>query len=232
MGFVQTVHFKPNQHYCIYPVHGNGIKALDIAQDMANYGQLIMYSFHGAPNQRFIFEQEGQMYRIKSVKENKYLNVTNDGVHDGIWIRCDEKGMNQSQLWTIVPAIDGPHAGKGAVHIRSIFGKVLETPISSLENNVKIQQGSFQCADGQTWIIKEIWKMWFTIYYQVKVYYIELWYSFMSEYDNDAMAAQYRVYRPEESVFFMTKFNTMIENYNNKRQPVRPNLSVSGGQSI
>jgi len=54
----------------------------------------------------------------------------------------------------------------------------------------------------------------------------------MSEYDNDAMAAQYRVYRREESAFFMTKFNIMIENYNNKRQPVRPNLSVLGGQSI
>jgi hypothetical protein len=94
MGFTQTVHFKPNQHYIIYAVHGNGIKALDIAQDQANYGQLIMYSFHGAPNQRFVFEQEGQMYRIKSVKENKYLNVTNDGPHDGIWIRCDEKGLN------------------------------------------------------------------------------------------------------------------------------------------
>ena len=156
MGFVQTVSFKPNQHYIIYAAHSNGIKALDVAQDMANYGQVIMYSFHGAPNQRFVFEQEGQMYRIKNVKENKYINVTNDGPHDGIWIRCDEKGLNQSQLWTIVPATEPQYAGKNAVHIRSVFGKALETPADSLENNVKIQQGTFNCSDGQTWIIKEI----------------------------------------------------------------------------
>jgi hypothetical protein len=55
-----------------------------------------------------------------------------------------------------VPATEPQYAGKGAVHIRSIFGKALQTPANSLENNVKIQQGTFYNAEGQTWIIKEI----------------------------------------------------------------------------
>ncbi|MCB0369158.1 MAG: RICIN domain-containing protein [Bdellovibrionales bacterium] len=55
MGFVQLGHFKPGQNYIIYAVHSNGLKCLDIAQDEANYGKLILYTFSGAPNQRFVF---------------------------------------------------------------------------------------------------------------------------------------------------------------------------------
>lgn len=156
MGFSQNSEFKNGQNYIIYAVHGGGTKCLDIAQDMMNYGQLIMYSFHGAPNQRFIFEQEGSMVRIKSVKENKYLNVTNDVPNEGMWIRCDPKGTCQSELWTIVPATDPKYAGKGAYHIRSIFGYALSSPHNSLDNSVHISQEKFHNEDGQTWIIKEI----------------------------------------------------------------------------
>lgn len=156
MGFLEQAKLKPNQNYIFYAVHGDGIKALDIAQDAANNGQLIMFSFHGAPNQRFVFEQEGNMYRIKNVKEGKYLNVANDDPHDGMLVRCDEKGKFASQLWTIIPANDPKFAGKNAFHLRSIYGKALESPGSTLDNNAKIQQGTFQCSEGQTWIIKEI----------------------------------------------------------------------------
>lgn len=92
MGFVQNAQFKPEQNYIIYAIHGGNTKCLDIAQDMMNHGQLIMYSFHGAPNQRFVFEQEGGMVRIRNVQEKKYLNVTHDIPNEGMWIRCDEKG--------------------------------------------------------------------------------------------------------------------------------------------
>ena len=54
MGFAPNAQFKPNQNYIFYPIHGNGIKALDISQNQASFGRLIMYSFHGAPNQRFV----------------------------------------------------------------------------------------------------------------------------------------------------------------------------------
>ena len=78
MGFAQNAQFKPEQNYIIYSIHGQGTKCLDIAQDMMNHGQLIMYMFSGAPNQRFVFEQEGGMVRIRNVQEKKYLNVTHD----------------------------------------------------------------------------------------------------------------------------------------------------------
>jgi hypothetical protein len=155
MPMVPQVHFAPNQHFIIYAVHGNSLKCIDVAQDMANYGNLILYSFHGAPNQRFVFEQDGAAYRIKSVASGKYVRVTNDDQHDNMWIRTDDKG-NKSELWTIVAATSPQYAGKKAYHIKSIFGKALETPQGKLDNSTKIQQGSFNGSEGQTWIIKEI----------------------------------------------------------------------------
>lgn len=154
MGFAQNAQFKPEQNYIFYAVHGGGTKCLDIAQDKFNHGQLIMYSFHGAPNQRFVFEQEGSMVRIRNVQEKNYLNVTNDIPNEGMWIRCDPKGTSQSELWTIVPATDPKYAGKGAFHIRSIFGYALTAPHSTLDNSAHISQEKFNCEDGQTWIIK------------------------------------------------------------------------------
>jgi hypothetical protein len=59
MGFHQRPHFKPNQHYILYAYTSSGQKAIDISQNQQNYGQAIIYSFHGAPNQRFTFEAEG-----------------------------------------------------------------------------------------------------------------------------------------------------------------------------
>lgn len=133
MGFAQNSQFKPNQNYIFYAVHGNGIKALDISQGQNDHNHLIMYSFHGAPNQRFVFEQEGNLYRIKSVKENKYIGVVNDSPNDGAAIKCEDKG-HQSQLWMIIPATEAKYNGKGAFHLRSIYGKALESPGCSLDN--------------------------------------------------------------------------------------------------
>ena len=96
------------------------------------------------------------MYRIKNVKENKYLNLVNDDHKDGIGIKVDEKGVAKSQFWAVIPSSDKQHAGKGAYHVRTVFGKSLELPLSKLENNAKMQQGSFTGSEGQTWIIKEI----------------------------------------------------------------------------
>lgn len=84
--------FKPFQNYIIYAVHSDGQKALDVSQASTSFGNLILYSFHGSPNQRFIFEQEGNLYRIKSLSNGKYVRVTNDDEHDCMWIRTDEKG--------------------------------------------------------------------------------------------------------------------------------------------
>jgi hypothetical protein len=53
-GFTAPV-FKPGQNYVIYAVHSQGLKAIDVSQNMADFGNLIIYSFHGAPNQRFTF---------------------------------------------------------------------------------------------------------------------------------------------------------------------------------
>ena len=149
------VNLTPNQHYIIYAAHSNGINCIDVAQDMMNFGNLIVYQFHGAPNQRFVFEKEGLNYRIKSVASGKYVRVTNDDQHDNVWIRTDDKG-SKSELWTIVPATSPQYAGKKAYHIKSVFNKALETPQGKLDNSTKIQQGTFNGSEGQTWIIKEI----------------------------------------------------------------------------
>lgn len=156
MPQVPQVQLTPNQPYILYAVHSNGINCIDVAQDMANFGNLIVYQFHGAPNQRFVFEKEGLHYRIKSVASGKYVRVTNEDQHDGVWIRTDDKGNNKSELWTVVPATAPQYAGKKAYHIKSIFNKALETPNGKLENSTKIQQGPFNGSEGQTWIIKEI----------------------------------------------------------------------------
>lgn len=63
------------------------------------------------------------MYRIKSVKENKYLNLVTDDQKDGIALRVDDKGPAKSQLWMVLPTSDAKYAGKGAYHLRTIFGK-------------------------------------------------------------------------------------------------------------
>ena len=152
MGFIQFAQFKPNQHYILYPINGNMKSSLDIAADR----HLIMNAFNGQINQRFIFELEGNMYRIKNVKENKYLNLATDDQKDGILVKCDEKGTAKSQFWAVLPTSDAKYAGKGAFHIRTIFGKTLEAPGNKLDNNLKIQQGPFTGSEGQTWVIKEI----------------------------------------------------------------------------
>ena len=121
MGFVQYGQFKPNQQYSFYPIHGNMKSALDVAADK----HLIMNTFNGQPNQRFVFELEGNMYRIKNVKENKYLNLVTDDQKDGVLVKCDEKGLAKSQFWAILPTSDPKYAGKGAFHLRTIFGKAL-----------------------------------------------------------------------------------------------------------
>jgi hypothetical protein len=154
MGFTQIANFKPEQHYIIYAFHSNCLKAIDISQAENTLGQAIIYSYHGAPNQRFVFEAEGNMYRIRNVKENKYLNVTNDGPNEGMWVRVDEKGKHKSQLWSVVPATEQVYTGKQAYHIQSIFGKTLETPKGKLDNETQLQQGLFNATDGQTWVIK------------------------------------------------------------------------------
>lgn len=155
MGFAQNSLFKPEQNYIIYAIHGGMTKSLDIAQDFLNYGSCIMFHFTGAPNQRFVFEQEGAMVRIRNVKDGTCLNVTHDVPNDNMWLRCDEKGNGgQSELWTIVPATDAKYTGKNAFHIRSIFGKALTSPKNSLEVKTHIVQDTFRCEDGQTWIIK------------------------------------------------------------------------------
>ena len=73
-----TAVLKPFQNYIIYAAHSNGLKAIDVSQGFTSFGNLILYSFHGAPNQRFVFEQEGNLYRIKSLSNGKYVRVTND----------------------------------------------------------------------------------------------------------------------------------------------------------
>ena len=152
MNFTQFAQFKPNQTYALYPVHSNMKNSLDISADK----HLIINTFSGQPNQKFIFELEGNMYRIKNMKENKYLNLVNDDQKDGIAVKCEDKGTAKSQYWAVLPTSDAKYAGKGAYHIRTIFGKTLETPANKLDNNIKIQQGPYTGADGQTWVIKEI----------------------------------------------------------------------------
>ena len=152
MGFIQFAQFKPNQHYVLYPIHGNMKSSLDVAADK----HVVMNTFSGQPNQRFTFELEGNMYRIKNVKENKYLNLVTDDQKDGIALRVDDKGPAKSQLWMILPTSDAKYAGKGAYHLRTIFGKSIETPGNKLDNNLKVQQAQFNAVDGQTWVIKEI----------------------------------------------------------------------------
>ena len=126
MNFMPVAHFKPNQNYILYAVHSDGLKCLDIAQDQQNFGQLILYSFHGAPNQRFVFEQEGPFhYRIKSVATGKYLNLTADEPFDGIWVRVDDKSNKKGEHWSIFPATEAQYAGKGAYHVMSAFNKCL-----------------------------------------------------------------------------------------------------------
>ena len=150
MGFIQFAQFKPNQHYACYPIHGNMKSSLDVAADR----HVVMNAFSGQPNQRFVFELEGNMYRIKSVKENKYLNLVTDDQKDGIALRVDDKGPAKSQLWMVLPASDAKYAGKGAYNLRTIFGKSVEAPGSKLDNNLKVQQAQFNAVDGQTWVIK------------------------------------------------------------------------------
>lgn len=116
--------FKPYQNYIIYAAHSDGLKVIDVSQAFKSFGNLILFNFHGAPNQRFIFEQEGNLYRIKSLSNGKYVRVTNDDEHDGMWIRTDEKG-SKSELWSITPSNEAQYAGKNAYHIRSVFGKAL-----------------------------------------------------------------------------------------------------------
>jgi hypothetical protein len=147
--------FAPNQHYILYAVHGKGVHALDVAQDPQNHGSLIMYSFHGAPNQRFVFEQEGPQYRIRSVASGKYVSIHNDDSHDNAQVKTADKG-HKTEIWNILPATEPKYKGQNAYHIRSVFGKALETPAGSLQNSTKIQQGPFNGGEGQTWIIKEI----------------------------------------------------------------------------
>lgn len=126
MNFLPVAHFKPNQNYILYAVHSNNIKCLDIAQDPQNFGQLIIYSFHGAPNQRFTFEQEDSThYRIRSVATGKYLSLNHDEPFDGIWARVDDKGNKRSEHWSIFPATEAQYAGKGAYHVMSAFNKSL-----------------------------------------------------------------------------------------------------------
>ena len=79
----------------------------------------------GQQSQKFLFELEGNMYRIKSAKENKYLNLVPDDQKDGALVKCDEKGLAKSQFWAILPTNDAKYAGKGAYHVRTIFGKAL-----------------------------------------------------------------------------------------------------------
>ena len=152
---VNAAVFTPFQNYIIYAAHSDGLKAVDVSQASSSFGNLILYSFHGAPNQRFIFEQEGNLYRIKSISNGKYVRVTNDDEHDGMWIRTDEKG-SKSELWSITPSNDAQYAGKKAYHIRSVLGKALEVAGGQLADESKIQQGTFHGKNGQTWIIKEI----------------------------------------------------------------------------
>ena len=75
---VSVTLLKPYQNYIIYAANSNNLKAIDVSQGFTSFGNLILYSFHGAPNQRFIFEQEGNLYRIKSLSNGKYVRVTND----------------------------------------------------------------------------------------------------------------------------------------------------------
>lgn len=70
-----------------------------------------------------------------------------------MWIRTDDLG-SKSELWSIEAALNPKYAGKGAYHIKSVFGKALEVPGGSLDNNVKIQQAAFTGGEGQTWVIK------------------------------------------------------------------------------
>ena len=79
MGFVQYGQFKPSQQYTFHPIHGNMKSALDLADK-----HLIVNAFNGQLSQRFVLELEGNMYRIKSIKENKYLNLVTDNQKDGV----------------------------------------------------------------------------------------------------------------------------------------------------
>ncbi|MCB0369159.1 MAG: hypothetical protein KDD45_06805 [Bdellovibrionales bacterium] len=79
-----------------------------------------------------------------------------DNPSDMTWIHCDHKGVAESELWAVIPATEAKYANKNAFHLRSIFGKALETPNGLLDNSVHIQQGTFDCLDGQTWSIREI----------------------------------------------------------------------------
>jgi hypothetical protein len=91
-------------------------------------GTLLIYTYHGQANQRFLFEPYQGKYRIKSVASGKYVRVTNDAEQDNMWIRVDPAG-NKSEIWDVVPAIGDKYKGKsGYYHIRSFNGKAITAP--------------------------------------------------------------------------------------------------------
>lgn len=144
---------KPNVNYAIVSAL-NQNKCIDVSGNPMYAGNLIVYHWTGAPNQKYTFEFFQGKYRIKSVASGKYVRVTNDAEQDMMWLRVDPLGT-QSDLWELVPA--DKHKGKeGYYHLKSVFGKVIDIPKSNLADETILIQCGFNGGDNQTWVLKEV----------------------------------------------------------------------------
>jgi hypothetical protein len=147
-GFqVETVgFFKKNYTYALYSA-GNQSKCLEVTND----GHVIIADFHGAVNQKFLFEfdpQTGQKnYLIKSSVNGQYLNGPGFGGGD---IVTKDKG-HVSEAWSI----DLSKKVAGSYTIRSFTGHAIDVPGGNFSNGTRVQKHGFHGDTNQSWFIVE-----------------------------------------------------------------------------
>lgn len=126
---------------------------LDICQDQANKGQLIIYDSWGGQNQHFAIQHKNLYVCFVNKASGMHLTVANDSDKNGAILVEQPFANKKSQLFRmqeIYPSL-------GEFVIFTFCGKALDICEDSWKNGTRIIQWDFHGKDNQKWKIKALW---------------------------------------------------------------------------
>lgn len=97
--------------------------ALDACRDNAKLNKLIIYDYHGGPNQKFMIAPcENNTFAFFCTFNNGTVEVPANSNQDGAHIEVNQPNNTPNEKWTIVPV----KGQAGVYEIISFCGKALD----------------------------------------------------------------------------------------------------------
>lgn len=126
------------------------ITSLDIPEKKLVKNNVIIWDYHGGPNQQFYLKKiskKDDRYYILSESTGFALEVPNESRDNDVQVHVNPRGMSLGEIWTL------EECGKDLYKLRSFCGKVLDVQHDWLRNGNPVVQFEDNGGKNQKWKI-------------------------------------------------------------------------------